>query len=200
LAHAGNQAEEQLSASVRSAMQKAVSDSKAPQLYFANPEESKTWLDEMSRRLATYMPDEKKRNDLLTTIHYEALRAGLDPQLVLGIIQIESTFNKYAVSRSGARGYMQVMPFWTELIGSKEHNLFHLRTNLRYGCTILRHYLNIEKGDLARALDRYNGSLGSSYYSKSVITAWQNNWGYSYTAAADASKDTPESALTTITK
>ena len=95
-------------------------------------------------------------------MHYEATRAGLDPQLVLGVIHHESGFKKYAVSIADARGYMQVMPFWTKLIGGAEHNLFHLRTNLRYGCVILRHYLDRENGDLFRALGRYNGSLGRS--------------------------------------
>ena len=97
-------------------------------------------------------------------MHYEATRAGLDPQLVLGVIQVESRFRKYAVSKAGARGYMQVMPFWVDLIGDGKQNLFNLRTNLRYGCTILRHYLDIERGDTFRALGRYNGSLGKSRY------------------------------------
>jgi hypothetical protein len=108
-------------------------------------------------------------------VHYEATRAGLDPQLVLGLIQVESGFKKYAVSSAGARGYMQVMPFWVKLIGRRNDNLFHLRTNLRYGCTILKHYLDIEKGDLFRALGRYNGSLG-----KPSIPTWPcrlaNQW------------------------
>jgi soluble lytic murein transglycosylase-like protein len=98
--------------------------------------------------------------EFLRSVHYEATRAGLDPQLVLGLIQVESGFKKYAVSSAGARGYMQVMPFWVRLIGGRKDNLFHLRMNLRYGCTILKHYLDIEKGDLFRALGRYNGSLG----------------------------------------
>jgi soluble lytic murein transglycosylase-like protein len=111
-------------------------------------------------------------------VHYEATRAGLDPQLVLGVIQHESAFRKYAVSIVGARGYMQVMPFWTKLIGSPEQNLFHLRTNLRYGCVILRHYLDIENGDVYRALGRYNGSLGQAEYPTAVMTALNRNWVY----------------------
>jgi len=105
-----------------------------------------------------------------------AKRAGLDPQLVLGLIQVESNFRKHAVSYAGARGYMQVMPFWVKLIGAKDHNLFHIRTNLRYGCTILRHYLDMEKGDLYRALGRYNGSRGRPEYPNLVFgarKAWQ---------------------------
>jgi soluble lytic murein transglycosylase-like protein len=109
-------------------------------------------------------------------VHYEATRAGLDPQLVLGLIEVESGFKKYAVSRVGARGYMQVMPFWVKYIGANDHNLFHLRTNLRYGCTILRHYVDIEKGDLYRALGRYNGSLGRPEYPNLVRAAWHNHW------------------------
>ncbi|MGC2166721.1 MAG: lytic transglycosylase domain-containing protein, partial [Gallionella sp.] len=114
--------------------------------------------------------------DLLKTVHYEATRAGLDPQLVLGLIEVESGFNKYAVSRVGARGYMQVMPFWVEQIGTPDHNLFEPRINLRYGCTILRHYLDIERGNLYRALGRYNGSLGRSKYPNLVRAAWRNHW------------------------
>ncbi|HPU81809.1 lytic transglycosylase domain-containing protein, partial [Accumulibacter sp.] len=103
----------------------------------------------------------------------------LDPQLVLGLIQVESGFKKYAVSTAGARGFMQVMPFWIKVVGLSDDNLFHLRTNLRYGCTILRHYLDIERGDLFRALGRYNGSLGQAEYPNIVRMAWQNQWSYS---------------------
>jgi soluble lytic murein transglycosylase-like protein len=109
-------------------------------------------------------------------VHYEATRAGLDPELVLGLIEVESGFKKYAVSSAGARGYMQVMPFWVDDIGLGDQNLFHLRTNLRYGCTILRHYLDMEKGDLYRALGRYNGSLGQAEYPNLVRAAWHNKW------------------------
>ena len=111
-------------------------------------------------------------------MHYEATRAGLDPQLVLGVIQHESNFRKYAVSSADARGYMQVMPFWAKLIGTPEHNLFHLRTNLRYGCVILRHYLDTENGDLYRALGRYNGSLGQPEYPNAVLATMNRNWLY----------------------
>jgi soluble lytic murein transglycosylase-like protein len=114
----------------------------------------------------------------MATVHYEATRAGLDPQLVLGVIQLESNFRKYAISSADARGYMQVMPFWTKLIGGTEHNLFHLRTNLRYGCVILRHYLDTESGDLYRALGRYNGSLGRPEYPNAVLEIMNRNWRY----------------------
>ena len=124
------------------------------------------------------MGDRQSREDFLITAHYEAKRAGLDPQLVLAVIHVESNFRKYAVSSAGARGYMQVMPFWTGLIGSSEHNLFHLRTNLRYGCVILRYYLDLEHGDYFRALGRYNGSLGRAEYPNLVVRAWINYWKY----------------------
>ena len=104
--------------------------------------------------------------------------ARLDPQLVLGVIEVESAFRKYAVSRAGARGYMQVMPFWINLIGQPGHNLFHLRTNLAYGCAILRHYLDLENGDYFRALGRYNGSLGQPQYPNLVLAAWRGRWKY----------------------
>jgi soluble lytic murein transglycosylase-like protein len=138
----------------------------------------------MSGRLAKRIPDRVAREELLVTVHYEAKRAGLDPQLVLGLIQVESAFRKYALSTAGARGYMQVMPFWVKLIGGGgDQNLFHLRTNLRFGCVILRHYLDIEKGDLFRALGRYNGSLGRPQYPNLVLAAWRGNWNYAVQTA-----------------
>lgn len=173
---AGPQVYKPLSASVRAVLQRSVSDQAAPKLAFASQYEADYWLNEMSRRMEKRIPDQENRMDFLKTAHYEATRAGLEPELVLALIEVESRFNKYAVSRVGARGYMQVMPFWVREIGTKEHNLFHLRTNLRYGCTILRHYLDIEKGDLFRALGRYNGSLGKQKYPNLVRTAWRNNW------------------------
>ncbi len=175
-AYAGAQTEEALSASVQAVLQRAVSDQAAPKLAFASQREADAWLSEMSQRLLKRMPDKKNREDFLNTVHYEASRAGLDPHLVLGLIEVESGFRKYAVSNVGARGYMQVMPFWTRSIGSRDHNLFHLRTNLRYGCTILRYYLDIEKGNLYRALGRYNGSLGKPEYPNLVKAAWHKRW------------------------
>jgi soluble lytic murein transglycosylase-like protein len=127
----------------------------------------------MSEKLASRIPDAGARNEFLATVHYEATRAGLDPQLVLGVIHHESNFRKYAISVASARGYMQVMPFWVKLIGTPDQNLFQLRTNLRYGCTILRHYLDIENGDVYRALGRYNGSLGRPEYPSAVMAAAQ---------------------------
>jgi len=183
---AGAQAYEPLSASVKAALNKSVSDHATPFLAFDDETEARRWLAAMSRRLASRMPDRLRREEFLVTVHYEAKRAGLDPQMVLGLIQVESNFRKYAVSSAGARGYMQVMPFWMKLIGRLDDNLFHLRTNLRYGCVILRHYLDIERGDLYRALGRYNGSLGQAEYPTLVMRAWKRNWQYATQAAADA--------------
>ena len=177
-AFAGAQKYEPLSASVQAALHKAVSDARPPASSFRTPMEAADWLGEMSRRMEKRIPNREYRLDLLRSVHYEATRAGLDPQLVLGLIQVESGFRKYAVSSAGARGYMQVMPFWVKLIGRHDDSLFDLRTNLRYGCTILRHYLDIEKGDLYRALGRYNGSLGQPQYPNMVRAAWQNQWHY----------------------
>ncbi len=176
--HAGAQKEEQLSSSVRAMMQKSISDTASPRLIFNSEQAAYAWLGEMSRRLEKRIPDKQFRLDFLRTVHYEATRAGLDPQLVLGLIQVESGFKKYAVSPVGARGLMQVMPFWVNSIGSANQNLFHLRVNLRYGCTILRHYLDIERGDLYRALGRYNGSLGRPEYPNMVLGAWRKHWSY----------------------
>jgi soluble lytic murein transglycosylase-like protein len=176
---AGNQDEEKLADSVRASLQAAIADRAVPVLLFkSGADNAHRWLDEMSRRLERRIPDRKQRTELLKTVQYEATRAGLDPQLVLGVIQVESGFRKYAVSSAGARGYMQVMPFWVRLIGERQHNLFALRTNLRYGCVILRHYLDRENGDFFRALGRYNGSLGQADYPNLVHSAWKGTWRY----------------------
>ncbi len=175
-AWAGAQKYEPLAASVQAVLHATVADLASPEPRFPSLQEKIDWLTEMSRRLEKRMPDRRARIEFLKTVYYEAQRAGLDPQLVLALIQVESGFRKYAVSSAGARGYMQVMPFWVKLIGNAEHNLFHLRTNLRYGCTILRHYLDIEKGDLFRALGRYNGSLGQPEYPNMVRAAWEKQW------------------------
>jgi hypothetical protein len=169
-ARAGDQRYEPLAESVQSALTASVAVP-SPRLHFEDATTGYRWLFEMSRRLAVRVPDLQTRLDLLKTAHHEALRAGLEPSLVLGLIQVESAFNRYAISHAGARGLMQVMPFWTDLIGSPATNLFHMRTNLRYGCTILRHYLQLERGNLGRALARYNGSLGRSEYPDRVLAA-----------------------------
>ena len=178
-AFAGMQKYEPLSESVRAALSRAISDQAPPRSSFLDSMDAVDWLTEMSRRLEKRIANRESRLEFLRAVHYEATRAGLDPQLVLGLIQVESGFKKYAVSSAGARGFMQVMPFWIKVIGRSSDNLFHLRTNLRYGCTILRHYLDIEQGDLYRALGRYNGSLGQAEYPNLVRGAWHNQWAYS---------------------
>ena len=176
---AGNQDEERLADSVRASLQAAIADRAVPVLLFkSGADNAHRWLAEMSKRLERRIPDRKQRTELLKTVQYEATRAGLDPQLVLGVIQVESGFRKYALSSAGARGFMQVMPFWVRLIGERQHNLFALRTNLRYGCVILRYYLDRENGDFFRALGRYNGSLGQADYPNLVHSAWKGTWKY----------------------
>ena len=189
LVHAGAQVYQPLSASVRASLNKSIADHSVPFLAFATETEARLWLTAMSKRLAKRIVDRLEREEFLVTVHYEAKRAGLDPQLVLGLIQVESNFRKYAVSRAGARGFMQVMPFWVPLLGRRDDNLFHLRTNLRYGCVILRHYLDIENGDLYRALGRYNGSLGKPEYPTQVVRAWQRDWHYATHTAARGTDD-----------
>lgn len=181
-AQAGAQIEEPLIDSVRSALQAAVNELSPPEPIFASTDsrlQYLRWLTATSDKLRKRMPDWEVRRDFLQTLWYEATRAGLEVSLVLGLIQVESGFNKYAISPAGARGLMQVMPFWVRQIGSREHSLFDLTTNLRYGCTILRHYLDRERGDLFRALGRYNGSLGKAEYPDMVLGAWRRHWDYS---------------------
>ena len=176
--HANNLHYETLAANTQTAILHESSDQAASYTEYAAVADSITWLISMSRRLEKFIPDPIEREEFLRTVFYEATRAGLDPQLVLSVIQVESGFKKYAISHAGARGYMQVMPFWIEAIGHRDHNLFHLRVNLRYGCTILRHYLDKEKGDYFRALGRYNGSLGEITYPQLVFNKWQTTWRY----------------------
>jgi len=176
VAHAGEQQYEELSDATRTLLRTAVSDYPPPRLAFPSEEEAERWLGEMEARLDRVMSssvhlrlEPKLVRQFLRSVHYEATRQGLDPQLVLAIIHVESAFNKYAISSAFARGYMQVMPFWTELLGEGTESLFHMRRNLRYGTVIMRHYLDIEKGDYFRALGRYNGSLGRSTYVDKVM-------------------------------
>jgi len=177
-AMAGAQREEKLAPSVVAGLAQAIADRPVDTGDAGRPE-VQPWISEMSRRIAHRVPDERERRELLATVHYEALRAGLDPQLVLGVIYHESGFKKYAISIANARGYMQVMPFWVKLIGNgSNHNLFNLRTNLRYGATILRYYLDIENGDVYRALGRYNGSLGRPEYPTAVMAAVSRHFAY----------------------
>ena len=176
LAQAGAQREETLADDVASIMRQSVEHASPPSLVFDRATDAQRWLNEMSARLTRFIDNELYRRRLLTMIQYEATRADLNPQMVLGLIEVESAFRQYAVSNVGAKGLMQVMPFWQRYIGNESHNLFDIRTNLRYGCTILRHYSNLENGNLHRALARYNGSLGSNRYPNAVIGAWLNRW------------------------
>ena len=179
LAWAGAQLEEPLADSVRTALSAAVSDLAPPEPFFASTDariEYLRWLTTMSERLQRRMPDWEVRRDFLQTVWYEAKRAGLEVSLVLGLIQVESGFRKYVVSVAGARGFMQIMPFWTRVIGDGDAGkLFHMQTNLRFGCVILRHYLERERGDLFMALGRYNGSRGKATYPNLVLGA-QKKW------------------------
>lgn len=138
--------------------------------------EAEVWLLDMSTRLSSRVKNTKERLHLLRHIHYEAKRANLSPQIVLALIQVESNFDEYAISTAGARGLMQIMPFWLKEIDNIGDNLFHIRTNLRFGCTILRYYLDKEKGNITRALARYNGSLGSYRYTTKVFKALDKYW------------------------
>ncbi len=177
LAQAGNQKEEALADSVRLALANAIKDARPPQPVFRDEAARlryRQWLAEMSERLKRKLPDLQSRTEFLETAWYEATRAGLDPGLVLGLIQVESAYRKYAVSMVGARGYMQVMPFWAKVIGDSDRSrLFHMQTNLRYGCAILRMYIDMEAGSLYLALGRYNGSRGRPEYPNAVLAAWK---------------------------
>lgn len=179
-ADAGGQLEEPLADAVRSALSAAVADSAPPVPIFDSTEARLMhlrWLSQMSDRLFSRQKDFNTRIEFLQTVWYESRRAGLETSLVLGLIQVESAFRKFAVSRVGARGYMQVMPFWSRLIGDGDAGkLFHMQTNLRFGCVILRHYLDQEQGNLFMALGRYNGSRGQAAYPNAVFAA-QKRWG-----------------------
>ncbi len=178
-AQAASQAEEQLVDAVRNALRSAVSQRSPPEPEFASTASRMAylrWLGSMSERLRSKKPEWTVRKDFLQSVWYESRRAGLDVSLVMGLIQVESNFRKFAVSAVGARGYMQVMPFWSRVIGDGDaEKLFHMQTNLRFGCVILRHYLEREAGDVYLALGRYNGSRGQAQYPNAVFGA-QKKW------------------------
>ena len=178
---AGNQIEEAMADSVRLALSHSITDSRPPVPHFSDIKDRIQflyWRGEMSERLKARLPDRQIRFEFLRTVWYEAKRAGLDPQMVLSLIQVESAFRKYALSVVGARGYMQVMPFWTRVIGDGDpRKLFDMQTNLRYGCSILRMYIDQEGGNLYLALGRYNGSRGQPEYPNAVLAAWKR-WEY----------------------
>jgi len=173
-----SQLEEPLADSVRSALASAIANTAPPEPVFSNTEQRLAylrWLGAMSDRLQRRKPDFQTRIEFLQTVWYETRRAGLDTTMVMGLIQVESAFRKFAISRVGARGYMQIMPFWSRLIGDGEvGKLFDLRVNLRFGCVILRHYLDRERGDTFMALGRYNGSRGRAEYPNAVYAAARN--------------------------
>ena len=179
-AWAGAQKEEPLADSVRTALSAAITSSgPPPEFKFDNIQQRLAylrWLGAMSERLKRYKDEHLTRVEFLETLWYESTRSGLEPSLVLGLVQVESGFRKFVVSNVGARGYMQVMPFWVRLIGDGDASrLFHMQTNLRFGCVILRHYLNVERGDMFMALGRYNGSRGRAEYPAAVFAA-RKHW------------------------
>ena len=181
----GAQQYEVLSASVRATLASAVNDRTVVD---GKDLDTRAWVRAMTRSVDGRFPDERAAREFLSLVRYESMRAGLDPHLVLAVIDVESRFRKYAVSKAGARGLMQVMPFWVKELGAPSHNLFHERTNLRYGCTILRHYLDRERGNLANALGRYNGSLGQPGYPDRVLQALRTRWSLA-AQALDAGRD-----------
>jgi len=157
---------------LRTLLEKTISDSDS----FEDRFDAEVWLMDMSTRLKSRVPDDNSRLALLKNIHYEATKAGLAPELVLAVINIESNFDRWAISHAGAQGLMQIMPFWLKEIPQAGDNLFDIRTNLRFGCTILKHYLNKETGDFQRALARYNGSLGKVWYPNRVFDKLRKTW------------------------
>ncbi len=165
--------------SVRSALSSAIANRAPPVPEFLDVESRQLyqrWLERQSERLKRQKPEWQVRQEFLQTLWYESRRAGLDPSLILGLIQVESNFRKFAISTVGARGYMQIMPFWSRQLGDGDASrLFHMQTNLRFGCVILRHYLDRENGNLFMALGRYNGSRGKAAYPDAVLGA-QNKW------------------------
>jgi soluble lytic murein transglycosylase-like protein len=189
-AQAGAQIEEPLADAVRTALSAAIAQDAPPRPSFDNIEARLAylrWLGAMSERLKRRKSETQTRIEFLETLWYESKRAGLEPALVLGLVQVESGFRKYAISGAGARGYMQVMPFWARLIGDGDAaRLFHMQTNLRFGCVILRHYLDNEQGDLFLALGRYNGSRGRPEYPEAVFGA-RRQWLWAEAGAAPAS-------------
>ena len=157
---------------LRKLLEKTIGESDS----FKDRFDAEVWLMDMSNRLKSRVPDDDTRLELLKNIHYESKKAGLDPELVLAVINVESNFNRWAISHAGAQGLMQIMPFWLKEIPHAGDNLFDVRTNLRFGCTILKHYLDKEKGDRQRALARYNGSLGKVWYPNRVFDALSKRW------------------------
>lgn len=178
-AFASKQMKELLSPEVQAGLHSSIINPVRPRLMFKNQQESDKWLNDMSNRLKRWISDDFLRERYLTIIQYEATRAGLDPQIVLSLVTVEGAFNKYAIGTSGERGMMQIMPFWRKQVGNSTHDLFDVQTNIRYGCTILRYYLQKENGDLTRALARYNGALkvpNYAGYPQRIFKAYNKYW------------------------
>lgn len=175
-AWAGSQQYEQLSLANRQELRQKFYSPSTYVNSFRDSQHAVDWLSQQSLLIRKWIPDDQQRRDFLRMVHYESTRYQLDPDLVLALIEVESGFNRFALSYVGASGLMQVMPFWKDLIGLRNDSLFEMQTNLRYGCIILRHYLDVENNNLNRALARYNGSLGSDVYSSKVIAIWQRRY------------------------
>jgi len=178
-ASASNQKYEDIALSNRQELRQLFNADATPISSFQSSSQAVDWLVYQSRNLQTKLPNEEVRRNWLRLVHYESTRFNLDPDLVLALIEVESGFNRFAVSQVGASGLMQVMPFWKDLIGSAGDSLFDVRTNLRYGCIILRHYLDTEGNDVSRGLARYNGSLGDPSYPNLVLGRWQDKYKFS---------------------
>ena len=163
---------QEVDSELRAALKRTVNESSS----FEDRYDAEVWLVDMSSRMSRYIKDPNTRLDLLRRVHSEATKAGVQPELVISVIHIESGFDRFAISSVGAQGLMQVMPFWKNEIGRPSDNLTRVDTNLRYGCTILKHYIDREKGNLIRALARYNGSLGKTWYPEKVLGAWEKYW------------------------
>ena len=157
---------------MRATLMKAINSSDS----FTDRFDAEVWLTDMSGRLGSRVEDPEESLTILKQVHYEASRANLDPELVLALINVESNFDRFAISSAGARGLMQIMPFWLNEIGRPDDDLFNINTNLRFGCTILNIYLKREKGDMRRALARYNGSVGKNWYPQRVYKALRTKW------------------------
>ncbi|MCC2645887.1 MAG: transglycosylase [Burkholderiales bacterium] len=176
LTYAATRVPEGLAADIQTGLDFETLNPIHPHLVFNDPDKAQAWLRDMSHRLDKWIKDDYLKTGYLTIIQYEAARANLDPQIVLSIITVESRFNNFVISSAGAVGLMQIMPFWQFWAGTPEHNLFNVQTNLRYGCSILRYYLQKENGNMEQALARYNGSIGKNWYPELVMQAYYNYW------------------------
>jgi soluble lytic murein transglycosylase-like protein len=169
---AGAATQERPDADMRASLIAAIKSSDS----FVDRFDAEVWLTDMSSRLQSRVKDPQERLQILKQVHYEARRSGLEPELVLALVNVESNFDRFAISSAGARGLMQIMPFWLEELGRPDDNLFDINTNLRFGCTILNIYLERENGDMRRALARYNGSVGQNWYPQRIYKALRTTW------------------------